>query len=36
MARVFQQIQIAASSGGKQLETFTTVTGLTVQEFRKV
>ena len=36
MARVFQQIQIAASSGGKQLETFTTVTGLTVQEFQSL
>ena len=27
---------IAASSGGKQLETFTTVTGLTVQEFQSL
>ena len=36
MARVFQQIQIAASSGGKQLETFTKITGLTVQEFQSL
>ena len=36
MARVFQQIQIAASSGGKQLATFVDVTGLSVQAFQEL
>ena len=36
IARVFQQIQIAASSGGKQLQTFTEVTGLSVQAFQEL
>ena len=36
MARVFQQIQIAASSGGKQLETFVRVTGLSVEAFQEL
>ena len=36
MARVFQQIQIAVSSGGKQLEVFAKTTGLTTDQFQQL
>ena len=36
MARVFQQIQIAVSSGGKQLEVFSKTTGLTTEQFQSL
>lgn len=34
MARVFQQIQIAVATGGRQLEVFAETTGLTTKEFQ--
>ena len=36
MARVFQQIQIAVSTGGRQLEVFAETTGLTTEQFQNL